>query len=132
MPLTAPAQFLNLDLVLKSNSDLSAIVKYFGEKAVVLSHQEHDGERTLVLELAEGELPQDPSKYTQCFLAIISEFPDAVRDVWNACTSRTFAYGFDGGSNSPALEATISADLLLQIARVGADIGITVYPFRQP
>ena len=85
-----------------------------------------------MVELAEEELARDPSKYTHRFLAMMFEFPDAVRDVWTACTSRTFSYGFDGGSNSPALEATISADLLLQIALAGADIGITVYPFRQP
>jgi hypothetical protein len=121
-----------LDLVLKSNSDLGVIVEYFDEKAFVLSHHEHNGEWTLVLELAQEELARDPNKYTQRFLAIISEFPDEVRDVWKACTTRTFSYGFDGGSNSAALDTAISADLLLQIARGSADIGITVYPFRQP
>ena len=131
MPVSAPAQFLNLDLVLKSKSDLTTIIKYFDEKAFVLSHEEYNGQWTLVMELADEELARNPSEYTQRFLAIISAFPDAIRDVWKACTSRTFAYGFDGGSNSPALESTISADLLVQIARVSADIGITVYPFRQ-
>src|SRR6516165_4770785 len=122
MPQTEPARFLNLDLVLKSKSDLSTIIEYFEKKAHVLTHQEHDGEWTLVLETAE-EGSKDPSQYTERFLADISQFPDAVRDVWDACTSRTFSYGFDGGYNSAALEATISADLLLQIARLGADIG---------
>ena len=129
---TAPAQFLNLDLVLKSNSDLSVIIEYFGEKAFVLSHHEYNGEWTLVLELAEEELAKNPDTCTQRFLAIISEFPGEVGDAWKACTSRTFAYGFDGGSNSPALDTTISTELLLQMAQVSADIGITVYPFRQP
>jgi hypothetical protein len=132
MPLTAPAQFLNLDLVLKSNSDLSVIIQYFADEAFVLSHHQHGGEWTLVLELAEEELTQDPNVCTQRLLAIISGFPDDVRDVWEACTSRTFSYGFDGGCNSPALDTTISTDLLRQLARVGADIGMTVYPFRRP
>ena len=131
MPVSAPAQFLNLDLVLKSKSNLTTIIKYFDEKAFVLSHEEYNGQWTLVMELADEELARNPSEYTQRFLAIISAFPDAIRDVWKACTSRTFAYGFDGGSNSPALESTISVDLLVQIARVSADIGITVYPFCQ-
>jgi len=131
MPLTARAEFLNLDLVLKSDSDLSEIIKYLDEKAFVLSHHEHNGEWTLVLELADVELARDPNTHTRRFLAIISEFPDDVRDVWKACSSRTFSYGFEGGCNSPALDTTISTDLLLQLARVGAEIGITVYPFRQ-
>jgi hypothetical protein len=131
MPLTAPAEFLNLDLVLKSNSDLSVIINNLDEKAFVLSHHEHNGEWTLVLELAEAEVARDPNTHARRFLAIISEFPDDVRDVWKACSSRTFSYGFEGGCNSPALDTTISTDLLLQLARVGAEIGITVYPFRQ-
>jgi hypothetical protein len=132
MPVSTPAQFLNLDLVLKSKSDLDTIIKYFDEKAFVLHHEEYNGQWMLVMELADQELARNPSEYTERFLEIISEFPDSVRDVWKACTSRSFAYGFDGGSNSPALEATIDARLLLQMARVGADIGITVYPFREP
>ena len=100
------------------------------KRRFVLSHDEHNGEWTLVLELAEAA--RDPSTSTQRFLAIISEFPDDVRDAWKACSSRTFSYGFDGGCNSPALDTTISTELLLQLARVNADIGITVYPFRQP
>jgi hypothetical protein len=121
-----------LDLILKSNLDLSVIINNLDEKVFVLSHHEHNGEWTLVLELAEEGLARDPNTYTRRFLAIISKFPDDVRDVWKACSSRTFSYGFDGGCNSPAFDTTISADLLLQLARVSADIGITVYSFRQP
>lgn len=132
MPVSTPAQFLNLDLVLKSKSDLSTIIDYFDEKAFVLHHEEYNGEWMLVMELADQELARNPSEYTRRFLEIISEFPETVRDVWNTCTSRAFAYGFDGGFNSAALEAAISASLLLQIAQASADVEITVYPFRQP
>ena len=132
MPLTAPAQFINLDLVLKSKSDLSVIVEHVDRQSFILSHEEFSGEWILVLELVEEESTPDPGNYTQRFLTMISEFPDKARTVWKACTSRTFSYGFDGGSNGPALDATISADLLVQIAGLGADIGITVYPCRQP
>ncbi|WP_246738509.1 hypothetical protein [Bradyrhizobium sp. CCBAU 051011] len=52
-------------------------------------------------------------------------------DLWKACTSRTFSYGFERGADYPALDTTISADLLRQIARIDADIAITVYPFQQ-
>jgi hypothetical protein len=131
MARTAPAQFINLDLVLKSRSDLGVIVTHFGARAIVLTHRLYDGEWTLVLELTEG-LSQDPGEYTQKFLTVISDFSDAAWDVWRACASRTFSYGFHGGINSAAIDTTISADLLLQIAQVRADVGISVYPYRQP
>jgi len=50
--------------------------------------------------------------------------------IWNSCASRTFSYGFEGGRDFPALDTTLTADLLLRMARLGVDIGITVYPYR--
>jgi hypothetical protein len=131
MPIAAPACFLNLDLVLKARSDLRKLIECFEDKAFVVAHEEYDGEFTLVLELTAENLSQDPQDYTRRFLAIITEFPDEVRDIWKSCSSRIFSYGFDGGANSPALDVTISADLLFQVAQVRADIAITVYPFRE-
>jgi hypothetical protein len=130
MKMAARSQFLNLDVVLKSNSDLGALVKHRDQRVFVLSNQEFERQFVLVLELAGEEPAQDARWCTQQFLTIIDEFPDAVLDLWKGCTSRTFSYGFEGGCDYPALEATITADLLLQIGRVGADIGITVYPYR--
>lgn len=129
---TAPARFLNLDVVLRSNSDLSPIIRYFGERVIVLTHDEYHGNWILVLELVGEPVLKEPASYTERFLAMMSEFPDDVREFWDACTSRTFSYGFDGGANSAALDTTIKADLLTQISWFGADIEISVYPFRQP
>ena len=129
MKMTAPAQFRNLDVVLRSSSNLSALVEHLDERVLVVSDQEYEGQFILVLELAEQV--QEAQLCTQQFLTIIDALPDAAMDVWRACTSRTFSYGFDGGADHPALDTTISADLLRRIARIDADIGITVYPFRQ-
>nr|WP_165445683.1 hypothetical protein [Bradyrhizobium uaiense] len=121
---------MNLDLVLKSNSDLSALVAHLDQRVMVIAHQEFERQFLLVLELASEAPAQDAQWCTHQFLAIIDEFPDAMRALWQECTSRTFCYGFAGGCDDPALDATIPADMLLQIGRVGADIGITVYPHR--
>ena len=127
--MAALSHFLNLDLVLRSNSDLGALVKYLDPQRVyVVSDQEFEGRFLLVLELTGKDSGQDAQWCTQQFLAIIDEFPDAVLDVWRGCTSRTFSYGFEGGCDFPALDTTITADLLLRIGQVGANIGITVYP----
>jgi hypothetical protein len=130
MKMAALSHFLNLDLVLRSNSDLGALVRHLDQRVFVISDQEFEGRFLLVLELTGKDSGQDAQWCTQQFLTIIDKFPDAVLDVWRGCTSRTFSYGFEGGRNSPALDTTIAADLLLRIARVGADIGITVYPYR--
>jgi hypothetical protein len=127
--MAAPPQFLNLDIVLKSNSNLDALVEHLGERVFVLSHQEYERQFILVLELAETI--HDAQSCTQQFLTIIDALPNTGMNLWKACTSRTFSYGFDSGADHPALETRISADLLRQIARIDADIEITVYPFHQ-
>jgi hypothetical protein len=133
MKMAAPPQFLNLDIVLKSNSTLDALVEHLDERVFVISHQEYERQFILVLELAEQTVAQihDEQSCTQQFLTIIDALPDTALDLWKACTSRTFSYGFESGADYPALDTTISADLLRQIARIDADIAITVYPFQQ-
>jgi hypothetical protein len=126
----AAPRFLNLDVVLRSNSDLGALVKHLDQRVFVLTDQKFERQFVLLLELNGKEPAQDARWCTQRFLTIIDELPDAVLDLWKRCTSRTFSYGFEGGCDYPALDTTITADLLLQIGRVGADLGITVYPHR--
>jgi hypothetical protein len=133
MKMAAPPEFRNLDVILKSNTNLDALVEHLDERVIVISHQEYERQFLLVLELAEQTAEQihDAQSCTQEFLAIIDALPDTAMNLWNACTSRTFSYGFDSGADYPALDTTISADLLRQIARIDADIEITVYPFHQ-
>jgi len=120
--------FLNLDVVLKSNSDLGPLIHHLDQKVIVLAHEQFEHQFLLNLEL-NGESPtDDPVSCTLEFLTLIESLPDAARAHWNSCTSRTFSYGFEGGRDHPALDTTITADLLLRIAGLGADIGITVYP----
>jgi hypothetical protein len=78
----------------------------------------------------DGTDSPDLTTCTQQFLTLIESFPDAARELWNGCTSRIFSCGFEGGCDGPALDTTITADLLLRIAKLGADIAITVYPYR--
>ena len=128
MKMAAP-QFLNLDVVLKSSASFDALIEHLGESVVVLTHHEHERQFMLVLELAQQI--DDAQSCTRQFLAIIDQLPDTGMKLWKACTSRTFSYGFDSGADHPALDTTISADLLRRIAGIDADIEITVYPLHQ-
>lgn len=127
--MAALSHFLNLDLVLKSNTECSALIGHLDQSVFVLHHQEHDQQYLLVQEV-NGTDNNDPISCTERFPMLIESVPDAARKVWDGCRSRTFSYGFEGGCDFPALDTTISTDLLLRIAKLGAEIGITVYPFR--
>ncbi|WP_316186509.1 MULTISPECIES: hypothetical protein [unclassified Bradyrhizobium] len=129
--MAALSHFLNLDLVLKSKSDFSPLIAHLHQNAHVLHHEEHEQEFLLVLEINDTGSPH-PTTSTEQFLTLIESLPQTPRELWDSCTSRTFSYGFEGGRDFPALDTTIPADLLLRIATLGAAIGITVYPFRNP
>lgn len=120
--------FLNLDVVLKSNSDLGPLVHHLDQKVIVLAHEEFERQFLLVLELSDSDSTKDVGWCTRQFLTLIEALPEAERTLWNGCMSRTFSYGFEGGRDFPALDTTITSELLLRIAELGAEIGITVYP----
>ncbi|WP_139020652.1 hypothetical protein [Bradyrhizobium sp. ORS 285] len=119
------SHFLNLDLVLRSKSDLTELIAHLDQGVYVLHHQEHEQEFLLVLETTDA---LDPIVCTEQFLTVIEALPEPAKALWNGCTSRTFSYGSEGGREFPALDITIPADLVLRIAALGAAIGITVYP----
>jgi len=128
--MSAPSRFINLDVVLKSNSDLAALFRHLDQdERVIILTLEEDAGQVLALELG-GPMDQVPDvrSYTQRLLTIIDQLPDALLQLWKSCTSRTFSYGFEGGNGDPVLDTTIPVNLLIQIGRIGADIGITVYP----
>ncbi|MGC2778071.1 MAG: hypothetical protein WA418_20785 [Bradyrhizobium sp.] len=127
--MSAPSRFLNLDLIVKSNVDFGTLIAHLGQSVYVLHHQQHEQQFLLVLETNGIESP-DPTTCTRQFLTLIESLPHAASELWNGCASRTFSYGFEGGRDFPALDTTIPADLLLRMARLGADVGITVYPYR--
>ena len=129
MRMATLSRFLNLDLVLKSASDLGALVSDMDRSVFVLHHEEHDRQYLLVLEISD-ENCKGPASCTEQFLTVIEALSEAARELWNSCASRTFSYGFEGGRDFPALDTTLTADLLLRMARLGVDIGITVYPYR--
>ena len=53
--MAALSHFLNLDLVLRSNSDLGALVRHLDQRVFVISDQEFEGRFLLVLELTGKE-----------------------------------------------------------------------------
>jgi len=122
------SHFLNLDVVLKSSSDLSPLIHHLDQKVIVLAHEEFERQLLLVLELSDSGSTKDVGRCTQQFLTLIEALPEAERTLWDGCMSRTFSFGFAGGCDFPALDTTITSEQILRIAKLGADIGITVYP----
>lgn len=132
MQVSVPASFLNLDLELKSATSLDAFVQHLAGEVFVLINEKVDGLYFLGLEpIIDGSLCSDLEECTRYFLELLNTLPTEMRAVWNNCTSRVFDYGFDGGVESIPLSTTLSTKSLFEIAQLGAEIRITIYPYRE-
>lgn len=121
--------FLNLDLDLRSHIELAPLADHFREAASLLHYGSRDGEYRLTAETATGGLPGDtPERCSQEMLATIEDLPPQLMHLFEQCHQRTFDYGFDGGSEAPALSTHIPTDQVARIAALGLSIRVTVHP----
>ena len=127
-PSTAPG-FINLDLEIKADIDLTPLADHLTGKAFILFNGRTDTGYRLEMEpLIAGALSGDAHQCTKHFLTILNTLPAGLKALWEAATSRLFDFGFDSGQESTPLITTLPCSLLLQIANLGADIRITLYP----
>jgi hypothetical protein len=105
------SRFLNLDVVLKSNSDLSPLIEHLGQQVIVLAHEEFERQFLLALELSASGATKDAGWCTEQFLMLIETLPETTRALWNGCTSRAFSFGFERGCDFPAFDTAITSDL---------------------
>jgi len=129
---TEPASFLNLDLELESHADLSALAEYMEKQVFVLdSHETERGFRLALEPVIDGALNGNPVQCAEHFIKLLHSLPADLAAIWNDCTSRVFDFGFDGGNEAAPYHTEISAALLEQIAKLGVEIRITIYPHRE-
>ena len=126
-----PAQFLNLDLEIRSKGDLAPLAAYLKQRINLLHVGEGDGEFQLTAEPPSGGLiGQTAEKCTEELLSVLGALPKAQRGLFEDCHVRVFDYGFDGGLESPSLSVDLPAAQLRRICELGVSLRITVYPYR--
>ena len=125
------ASFLNLDLDLRSKTDLAPLAKHLDRFASLLHSGNHSGEFRITAESLIGGHPSiDPAACTRELLETLTALPVALRTLFDSCHLRIFDYGFDGGLEASPYSVDLPASQLLQMAQMGIDLRVTVYPHR--
>lgn len=125
--------FLNVQFELRSDQDLTSIVKFLGDRVLVHYNGSWESKSNLVsLSLATADLggDRDPETIISSFCDLIDAMPAEVRSLWDACSDKRFDVGFESGNVGNELNAVIGSKTLSRSGRVGADLVITVYPVR--
>lgn len=122
-------QYLNTDLEIESESDLSKIVDEFDEDVLVLHQGEIRGYQHAAFEIAGSSGSTNPDDIINYFCDLVDGLSQETRKIWDGCCSRVFDIGYESGS-TPNFQSEIRPGTIERVAKIGAGIVITIYPLR--
>jgi hypothetical protein len=122
-------QYLNTDLEIESESDLSKIVDEFGEGVLVLHHGEIRGYQHAYFEIAGSTRSASADDIINSFCSLVDGLSDEARKIWDGCCSRVLDIGYDSGTSTPNFRSEIRAGIK-RVAKIGASHVITISPSR--
>ncbi len=119
------SRFVNVDLDIKSPTDLTALIAAFARRAMVI-HSGRSGRRYWVrLELVRH--PKNPDEGIKRLLDLASSLRDSARVAW-ANSTKEFDIGIEGGTEPGPAEWLVRPRTLQAAARADAQLRFTVYP----
>jgi hypothetical protein len=122
---TFPAEFLNVDLDIKSNFDPAAIVKAWNNRVHPMHTDKHGRQYWLRLSLALQ--PKSPTDAITRFAKLVGDLPPRERSLWTKASCKEFDIGVQAGFERGSGEWVLEPKLVRTIADLGAQIRLTVY-----
>ena len=119
-------KYLNTDLEIESKSDLSEIVKQFGEDVLLHHHGEIRGYQHASFSIAGGSTDADAT--IDFFCLLVEQLPKHVREIWDGCCSRILDIGYESGTSPQNFRSEIRAATIQRVAKIGASLVVTIYP----
>jgi hypothetical protein len=116
--------FLNVDLELRSATELTELVAALEPGAMALTCAAMAGGYFANLELATQ--PTEAEEAIRSFVLLIEALPPRARELWNQA-SRDFSIGVDAGSTPHSFEIALTPSVLRLAADVGARVTFVVY-----
>ena len=122
-------KYLNTDLDVVSQQDLSALAKYFDAHANLLCCEQCEDGKWLMIVEAEGSGLEDSNANRDIgeLLNAIEQMDDQLREIWLACEKREFNIGIDTGTTW-AYGVSVTSDNLRRMNVLNISLGFTTYP----
>jgi hypothetical protein len=122
-------RYLNLDIELESENDLTPLVEHLGEEVFVLCNKQVESIFYTSFEPKYFEEEENtPENHTRHILGLLDNLPDSLREMWNKCRSKIFDFGFDSGFAPCPFYTDLDPESLQRIAALGASVRFTIYP----
>jgi hypothetical protein len=117
--------YLNVDLEIKSRTDLSILVDGFGENVAVMYNGVWD---TFFLASFESFNNDGVNENIKSFCRLVESLEDEAKKLWDGSHSKIFDIGFQSGMTPQNYNTELEASTLEDIIKIGASIAITIYP----
>lgn len=118
-----PTYFINVDLDLRSESDLKELVESFGSAVIVMAPESVG---YVSLEIAE-DVPQNCEAVILAFYELIISLPSKARAIWDACETRCMDIGIQAGLSPYSENFRLSERAISCLSSINAEVAITVY-----
>jgi hypothetical protein len=123
------AHFLNVDLDIRSKSELAPILKEFGRR-VALMHCGPVGPRHL-LAVETAKQYKDPDSTTHALCDLVDALSPSARRLWDSA-DKQFDIGYEWAPGLNTSQFSLRPDTLLRVAQLGARLTITHYREHDP
>ena len=120
----ADTQFLNVDLDIRAEHDLDALLEYMGDSVIAM----YQTASLAAVELSDQYPTLDET--IRGFAALIESLPEQGRRIWERCQSRSMNIGIQSGDEPYSVEFALSKESINRLAAMGCEIAITVYGAR--
>ncbi|MEW6364998.1 MAG: hypothetical protein AB1714_10205 [Acidobacteriota bacterium] len=120
-------RYLNVDLVMESKEDLSAIVEDLGADVIVLHQGPVRGINHASFELAHG-FYAGPDEAVAAFCGLIEALSPDARVTWDRCFTRIYDLGLECGTSPCRFWFELRPSTIKRVAEIGASIAISIYP----
>lgn len=121
------ARYLNVDLLIKSDSNLTALAEFFEDKAFFLWKELNDSQSSLGLEtnLVNTSSPEEDISE---FLNLIESMPPELLSLWTNSKEKIMDIGYQFGTMTMPIDSFLSSKTVQRLAQLGCAINIRIYP----
>lgn len=117
-------QFLNIDLDIESQEDISLVVKEFSNRLTVMRNDHSKGMYYASFETGYSEENEIIEEYVN----VIDGLSTEARTIWDNCLKREFDFGYESGDKPNDFHSKIRAKSIELLAKVGGSVTVTIYP----
>ncbi len=119
--------FLNIDLDLESEHDLSPLLKAWAGRVALMRNKLSAGRHQV--SIATGQVGVDA--VLQGYAALVSGLGEVERQLWSGARERVFDFGFACEEGAAQCQIALSEQQVQRVAELGGRLVVTLYLDKQ-